>query len=87
MVVEKLIELACVQQHRGREAVCRTIFDPLMELLWTASAAVISEYPHHCLVLCVSVTELVNCYLLLRAAQNLSLCLLSCGSVATLMLM
>nr|XP_024386798.1 PAN2-PAN3 deadenylation complex catalytic subunit Pan2-like isoform X3 [Physcomitrium patens] len=39
MVRAKLRELAYVTQQRANEPVCCTLFDPLLDLLWTASSA------------------------------------------------
>jgi hypothetical protein len=40
MVGVKLRELAYVSQQRAGEPICCTVFDPLLDLLWTASSTV-----------------------------------------------
>ncbi len=40
MAGENLREIACVAQQRVNDAVSHVVFDPLLELIWTASSTV-----------------------------------------------
>lgn len=62
MVGAKLRELAYVSQQRASEPICCTLFDPLLDLVWTASSTVryfLINYEHH--VCCIVCDEECNC--------------------------
>jgi hypothetical protein len=53
MVGANLRELLNVPQQRASEPVCLTLFDPLLELLWTASPNVKKKKKLSLAILCI----------------------------------